>query len=788
MIRFLGLCGLAGVLLAGMMAPVALGAGALSNQVSDSVNSISASLATTQVPLVTTVTDKNGAPIAYLYDQFRLPASSAQIDPAMKAALVSIEDRRFYQDSGIDVRATLRAALSNSSGGNTQGASTITQQYVKNYLINVVDRNNKAAQDADQAQTVARKLREAKIAMQLGQTMTKDQILTGYLNVVAFGAQVYGVGAAAQAYFGTTPDKLSVPQAALLAGMVNNPLLYDPYNHPAAALTRRNDVIDKMVQNSVLSAKDGKAAKATPLDVVPNGPNIPSGSCYGAAPDAGFFCNYALQYLQQAGFSVDQLTAGGYTIRTTMDPVVSQIAKNAANNRVPTTQDGVANAFAIIQPGNTSHDVVALVENRNFGTGSNAGDVSTNNVANVNDPFGAGSTYKLFTSAAAFENGMIGLNDSMPNPKSSCFILPNLDPRYNHCSSVTNDNATNPDPIPMREALAISPNTAFVGLEIKTGMTPVLQMAYRLGMRNSMLANIYGTNPTDSANQSLGGSYAVSQLTSFENQFSFTLGTAALAPMELANVGATIASGGVWCPPNPIISVTDRYGQQVPFQQQPCEQVVPPGLANTLMNGMGQDTTNGTSAAAAQAARWTRPTAGKTGTTQQNESVAFLGMVDNYAASSIIYADGSYPAVICNSNPPHLTPTGASCAGGFGGTVAAPTFFDTFNQVLAGKPDIPLPGTDPAYLTTMNHGPTVPFVMWQPGDAAKTAVQHAGYQVVTKELSSTQPMGTVVGVTPQGNLPAGSVVTLYLSTGTLPPPQDPQPPASATQGTGLGGG
>jgi membrane peptidoglycan carboxypeptidase len=775
------------VLLAGMMAPVALGAGALSNQVSDSVNSISASLAATQVPLVTTVTDKNGAPIAYLYDQFRLPASSAQIDPAMKAALVSVEDRRFYQDSGVDLRATLRAAMSNSSGGNTQGASTITQQYVKNYLINIVDRNNKAAQDADQAQTVARKLREAKIAMQLEQTMTKDQILTGYLNVVAFGAQVFGVGAAAQAYFGTTPDKLSVPQAALLAGMVNNPLVYDPYQHPAAALIRRNDVIDKMVQNGLLSAKDGKTAKATPLGVVPNGPNMPSGNCYGAADDAGFFCDYALEYLKQAGFSVDQLSTGGYTIRTTMDPVVSRIAKNAANNRVPTTQDGVANTFAIIQPGSTAHNVVALVENRNFGTGANAGDVSTNNVADVKDPFGAGSTYKLFTTAAAFENGVIGLRDSMPNPLSGCFMPTGLDPRYNHCTSVSNDNQGNPDPIPLTEALAISPNTAFVGLEVKTGMPAVLQMAYRLGMRDSMLANIYGGNPNSPANQALGGDRAASQFGHFRYGLSFTLGTAALAPMELANVGATIASGGVWCQPNPIISITDRYGQPVPFQRQPCEQAVPPGLANTLMNGMGQDTTVGTSAGAAKAAGWNRPTAGKTGTTQQNESVAFLGMVDNYAASSIVYTDGSYPYPICNSTPPHLSSAGP-CAGGFGGTVAAPTFFDTFNQVLAGKPDIPLPGTDPAYLNTVNHGPTVPFVMWQPGDAAKAAVQQAGYQVVTKELSSTQPTGSVVGVTPQGNLPAGSVVTLYLSTGTLPPPQDPQPPASATQRAGLGGG
>jgi membrane peptidoglycan carboxypeptidase len=337
--------------------------------------------------------------------------------------------------------------------------------------------------------------------------------------------------------------------------------------------------------------------------------------------------------------------------------------------------------------------------------------------------------------------------------------------------------------------LAISPNTAFVGLEIRTQMDPVLQMAYRLGLRNSMQANIYGTDPTSPANQARGGDYAVSQLTHFHTRFSFTLGTAALSPLEMTNVGATIASGGVWCPPNPITSVTDRYGQPVTFPQQPCQQVVPPALANTLMNGMGQDTTGaGTSGVAAKAANWTRPTAGKTGTTQQNESEAFLGMVDGYAGFSIIYADGSTPSQICKGTPPYLAGPSHSCAGGFGGTVAAPTFFNTFNQVLAGVPDTQLPGPDPAYFNSVPHGPIVPFVVGQLSGPATQAVQGAGYQVATQEIGSTQPAGTVVAETPQGDVPGSTVVTLYLSTGVLTPPQSPPPPASALPGSGLGGG
>src|ERR1700743_2059390 len=260
------------------MAPVAIGLGEGSNQLSDSVDSISSDLTNAEFPLVTTVTDRDGNPIAYLFDQYRLPVSFNQISPNMTNAVIAIEDKRFYQHAGIDVKGALRAAVSNSSGGSTQGASTITQQYVKNFLINVVDRNNKTAQAEDQAQTVVRKLREAKMAMTLDQECSKNNILTGYLNVVQFGHTgigPYGVGAAAAAFFGTTPDKLTVPQSALLAGMVNNPVFYDPYHHPQQALARRNLVIDKMVENRALTPAAAAVAKKAPLGVQQGGPVIP---------------------------------------------------------------------------------------------------------------------------------------------------------------------------------------------------------------------------------------------------------------------------------------------------------------------------------------------------------------------------------------------------------------------------------------------------------------------------------------------------------------------------------
>ncbi|MTD57085.1 transglycosylase domain-containing protein [Amycolatopsis pithecellobii] len=689
--RFLGSCALAGVLLAGVLAPVTMGVGVLSNQVSDSVDGISASLATSRQPLVTTVTDRDGNPIATLFDQYRLPVTFDQIAPTMTAAIVSVEDRRFWAEGGVDPKGMLRAAFHDSSGGSTQGGSTITQQYVKNYLINVADRNNKAAQFADRADTIARKLREAKIAVQLGQTQSKQDILAGYLDVVEFSGNVYGVGAAAHAYFHTTPDKLTVQQAALLAGMVNNPNLYNPYTHPQQALERRNSVIDDMVTNRMLAAPDAAIAKAGPLGVVEDGPDIPSSTCMGAPPDAGFFCAYAQNYLQQAGFTADDLETGGYTIKTTMDPAASQAVKNAVEANVPTAQDGVANTFAVISPGQQTHEVLAMIANRNYGTDPARGETSTNIVANAANVFGAGSSFKIFTSAAAMEAGKAGLDTPLPNQAGQCFTPPGAN-KYTPPYCIQNDGVNYPNPISLRDGLATSPNVAFVNLEQEVGLPAVLDMARRLGLRNTLTTDELGGTPDP---RSPNDQYNEPQSQYFQNKLSFTLGDSPVSPLEMANVSATLMSGGVWCPPNPILSVTDRDGKPVPVKQQGCEQVVPPGLANSLEAGLSQDTISGTSAQAAHAAGWTHPDIGKTGTTQFSESVAFVGGVDNYAVASMVFADGSHPQEICPGTPVHLGNCGH---GAFGGTVAAPPYFRAFGQLLAGKPDIPPPAPDPAYL------------------------------------------------------------------------------------------
>jgi membrane peptidoglycan carboxypeptidase len=784
--KLLSLCLLAGVLLAGMLFPVVGALGVASNRASDTIDSAQAEMVEIPPALITTITDNQGKAIATLYDQYRIPVASDQISPIMKAALISIEDRRFYEHHGVDWKGTFRAALS-TSGGNQQGGSTLTQQYVKNYLINVVYRGNKAEQKKAQEPTIARKLREARIALQLEQKMTKEEILTGYLNVVEFSNEIYGIGAAAATYFGTTPDKLTVPQAALLAGMVNNPSLFNPWKSGPAALTRRNLVLDTMVQVGRLSATDAEDAKKQPLGVAPE-VSKPSKNCNGAGPEAGFFCQYVENYLEKIGFTEDQLTTGGYTIKTSLDLNATHLAKVAAEDQVPKMTNGIANAMAIVRPGKDKHEVVALVSNRDFGPNAAAGQTQYPQPYGIENKFGAGSTYKIFTAAAALEKGM-GINNVIETPDTwtshlftggnakSCPKTEN--PKDGDTRWYCLGNAGKYQPtMTLQSALATSPNTGFVKLEESLGSTdPAVDMAVRLGMRETMASNLSGNKPKPGE---------PSQAQHFKStpgnpgNAAFTLGPSPTSPMELANVAATLMSGGTWCPPTPIVSITDRNGQPVDVKskEQPCEQAVDEPLANTLVVGLSKDDQSpGTSAAAASAFGWNRPLLGKTGTTQDYKSAAFVGATPQYAASVMTFNDGPKPRPIRDTDPPTFANTGNI----YGGKVPARTFFETMKPLLEGQPVLPLPSPDPRYLdggTQQN----VPSVVGLSVQDATNKLEGAGYRVNPQNRDDAARRGTVVAQTPRGTRLPGDTITIYVSTGVVPPVQNTQQPPPASGG------
>jgi membrane peptidoglycan carboxypeptidase len=707
LLKLIGLCVLAGVLVAGVLFPVVGAAGVVSNQASETVDNTSSDLANVPPPLVTTVTDAAGNPVATLYDQYRIPTAGDQISDAMKWALVSVEDRRFYEHHGVDWKGTLRAAVSNQTGGDTQGASTLTQQYVKNYLINVVYKDDKAGQEKAQEQSIARKIKEARIAIQLETKMTKDQVLTGYLNIVEFSRKIYGIGAAAKSYFNTSAKNLTVAQSALLAGMVNNPITNDPWNHPVRATERRNTVIDRMVENLKLDPADAQRAKAEPLGVVPGGPTKPAANCTGAGPENGFFCQYVEDYLIKAGMKKEQLYAGGYTIRTTMDQKANHEAKVSAEAQVKKTQKNVANTLSLIRPGKIRHEVVALAANRDYGTDADQGQTVYALPSGVYNTGGAGSSYKIFTSAAALKEGKVGIYSNIPTPSSySSPVFVSSNPRcarvgrgtFAYCLG-NSEGANYPPSMTLQSALATSPNTGFVILEEQAGMGPVVDMASKLGMRETMASNLNGG--TVKPDSSVSGEN-ISQAKFFgpseksPGQGSFTLGVSPLSGLELANVAATVLSGGTWCPPTPIAQVADRDGKPITIKEAPCEQVVEEGLANTLAVGMSRDDQpGGTSAAAAAAVNWTRPLIGKTGTTQNNGSATFVGGTPQLAGAAMVFRPEGGSGGLCDGGPGNV----ATCADGnmFGGKVPARTFYNAVNKILEGQPPAPLPPSDPRF-------------------------------------------------------------------------------------------
>jgi membrane peptidoglycan carboxypeptidase len=692
--KLLGLCVLAGALVAGLLAPMVVGAGSLLNQTSNSVSTLSGYLVRQDMPNVSMILDKDGAPVAYLYKDYRVQTPANQIPDAMKAAITAVEDKRFWDHGAVDWFGTVRAMAKNAStGASTQGASTITQQYVKNYLAHVVAKTPDKVQRASE-DTIARKVREARLAVDLERTMPKDQILAGYLNVVPFGNQSFGIGAAARTYFGTTPDKLTIAQSALLAAVVNQPGALNPETNPADALARRNLVIDLMSDphNSIRITKhEAEIAKHEPLGVKSTLQRPPNG-CVGLGDSAtnGFFCNYVENYLERAGFDTDRLkTEGGYTVRTTMDRKATDAAAAAAKRGVPARTEGIANAMAVVEPGKDEHKVRALVANRDYGTDASQGQTAYDIVSKV-QPFGAGSIYKVFTAATAITQGM-SIYDTIDVPPSyKSTVYANGGPPY----VVGNAEGVKPGPRTLQMALATSPNTAFVILEEKAGLANVVDTAYRMGLRSSLA----GVNADGQALEP-DGSNGPSQmdLVKKTNQGAFTLGATPTSVLELSNVAATISSHGVYCPPNPVEGIWDRHHRPVPLVQKPCEQAIPPQVADELAQGMSKDDNGGTSDAAAKAAGWKRPLLAKTGTTQQSQSAAFLGSTPQMAGAVLTYADGNHPQGICDgggSAPPFLCGANGNI---YGGKVPAQTWYETMNKVHEGLPVVPLPdsGTPP---------------------------------------------------------------------------------------------
>ena len=738
------------------LAPLAGLGGVAVARTTQTMQSNLSDLADGHVPGVTTITDVNGEPIAWLFNQRRYEVASEDISQYVKDALVSTEDRRFYEHDGVDIQGFARAMVTNLlAGGVEQGASTINQQYVKNYLW-LVDAQSSEEAAAATEQSIPRKLREMRMASDLDKTLDKDTILTRYLNLVSFGNHSFGIEAAARTYFGVSARELNPKQAALLVGLLQSVEYLNPYTNPEGATERRNTVLQNMATYGSISQEEADSLAAEPLDTLPEPESLPDGCL--TAGDSGFFCDYALAYLESKGLPQEELEKGAYTITTTLDPAVQATAVSAIRGSVAPGTSGVAGVLDVIRPGTDSRDIAAMASSRYYGLDLEQNQTIMPQASSLVGN-GAGSVFKIFAAATALQQG-IGLDTMLDVPKRS-EIYGMGDGGAKNCppNAYCVENAgAYPDKLSLRDALAQSPNTTFVELVNKVGVAPTVDLAVRLGLRS------YAEKGT------FDGERSIQQAMGEGNQGSFVLGPLPVNALELSNVGATLASEGRWCEPNPIANVTDKYGQEVFIERPDCEQAVDKEIAAALAQGLSEDTKSGTAKRAASAAGWSVPVAAKTGTTESHQSSAFFGFNQALAAAPYIFNDGTQTTPLC-SGPVR------QCAEGtlFGGDEAADAWFRLANGV-PGARDAGLPQSNTVFERGTRQA-ALDSVVGLPSDQARARLEEQGLRVVLQTVfGNGAPRGTVISAEPtDGNLAPGSLIRLNISDGAAPRQTTPQP-------------
>nr|WP_256478260.1 transglycosylase domain-containing protein [Corynebacterium stercoris] len=736
----------AGIAIALCLAPLAGLGGLAVARTNETMQSNLSDMSDGDVPGVTTITDVYGEPMAWIYNQRRYEVSSDDISQHVKDALVATEDRRFFEHEGVDMQGFARALVTNILAGSVeQGASTINQQYVKNYLWLVEAEDDEAARAATE-QSIPRKLREMRMASDLDQTLEKDQILTRYLNLVSFGNHAYGIEAAAQTYYGISASELNPAQSALLVGLLQSVEWLNPYANPEGATQRRDTVLANMASEGYLPQEEAERAMAEPLGVLEQPALLPDGCI--TAGDNGFFCDYALSYLADKGLPQEELERGSYTITTTLDPKVQEATIAAVRRNVGPLTPGVAEVMNVVRPGAESRDILAMATSRYYGLDLEQGQTILPQPSSLVGS-GAGSVFKIFSAAAALEQGY-GLDTILETPERSVVYgmgkggAENCPPDA-YC--VENAGTYAPR-MPLRDALALSPNTTFIELIQQVGVAPTVDIAVRLGLRSYLDEG------------SFGDGRSVATAAKEENMGSFTLGPTPVNALELSNVGATLASAGRWCEPNPIVAVTDKHGQQVYIDRPACEQAIDPEIAAALANGLSQDSIDGTATRAAHAAGWTAPVAAKTGTTESHHSSAFLGFTLGMSAATYIFNDGLQTAPLCGGPV-------RQCAQGnlFGGGEAADTWFQAAAYIPGSTSG--LPPSAAAY----NRGTrrdALDETIGMTAAAARASLEAQGFTVtVNTVFGDGAPAGTVVSAVPADpNLSRGSVITLNVSDGS----------------------
>ena len=737
-----------GVVAALVAVPFVGGAGLAAKSVSNTFLDTGCDVTVTPSGQTTTILASDGKTvIATLFDENRKDVTLSQIPSITQQALIATEDRRFYQENGIDLRAIIRAAVSDSSGGTTQGGSTLSMQYVKQ--VRYFQATTPAAQAAAVEQDLDRKIKDAKCALQLEKTTTKAQILQDYFNIAFFGENSYGIQVAAQTYFGISASKLDLAQSATLVGLLQSPSAYDPFLHPQAARERRDEVLDNLVTTGDVTAAQAAAAKAQPVVLASSSPPTLKKGCAnanGAIANVGFFCDYAVAWLESTGgLTEKELNTGGLRIVTTLDASLQNSGQAAvwASGLDPTS------ATALVMPSVNPENgaVTTMITSRHYGlaAGQTTLPLFTTGYA------GAGSTYKFFTALAALKAGVTP--DYTLDSGSTSYTVRNCPTDADTTAYTTHNAGTYSATLPLKQALPESVNTYFVAMEDQLfgcDLTPVVQTALSLGMT--------GLNEKQA-----GSTLSIADATIQQHQTGFTLGFAPTAALQLAEAYATVADDGVFCNSTPIVAITDSSGAAVPFKQSTCSRQLDVSVARTMVNMMTADTTSSIGTAGSYFSSWYAnggsPVASKTGTDNDsgdgNSALWYVGVTPTLVSASALVNPTS-PKATVTGLPDDVSNDGADVFGAYASTF----WLDAYGPTLAAQSwtwdtaaDIP-------------DAVTVPNVTGQDQTDATTTLTGAGFTVGVSatQCGSSQIVDNVAYYSPQ-LAAAGSKITLCLSNG-----------------------
>jgi membrane peptidoglycan carboxypeptidase len=684
---------LAGTLMTAFALPLVGSAGWAVNTGVGYFDSLPGDLASSPLPQRSVLLAASGAPITYFYDENRVEVPLDRIAPVLQHAVIAIEDSRFYQHGGVDPKGLARAAINDSAGGTVQGASTLTQQYVKNVLVeHAVTVGDPGAAREAVARTTTRKVREMRLAISLENRLSKAQILQSYLNIAYFGGRTYGAEAAAQRYFGVPAARVTLSQAATLAGMIQEPGTDDPIRHPDNARRRRDIVLARMVSQGMITAAQGDQAAAAKL--VASG-HSPAHGCTAAGAN-GYFCDFVLRtLLQDRAYTAlgrteaerqKTINRAGLVIRTTMDDRTQYAAHDAVQRGVPDGDSSGLGAVAVtVAPG--SGRILAMAQNRTYSVAAGPGLTSVNYSVDSDvggaTGFQTGSSFKPFTLAAWLSAGR-SLSDTVDATQrpfafhdfTSCGRHLRAQKPYTPGNSEGRETGS----MSVLQATFNSVNVAYVDMESQLDLCDITALAGRLGVHLAV------------PGQECGEEHPTTRLPACVP--SLTLGAKELAPLTMAAAYAGFATGGVWCRPEAVISIqragaapASLEGVGVPAPQ--CSRALAPGVAHGVTSALTHVLTEGTAAAVGPLSSW--PSAGKTGTTDGPYDTWFVGYTAQRSTAVWVADPGRGAGGHQRRRLGDITVAGHYYGTIYGASVAAPIWKDVMEHSMRGLPAVNWP-------------------------------------------------------------------------------------------------